>query len=603
METRPYRSHKVRACDLCRKHKTGCVVDIPGLGCRRCRSRDMSCLHAIRASTTAREGPAPPSSTGRSLPRLQSRRRAAVRDLASHGGLAEISNVRPTALSPHDGSSSLPVHVLGPSGAQDSQVIEEHLLSARASPIAQEHIGICSTDRKKPVGFTYQLFLKKVNMAFPIISSDYLFAPTTSTVDHGASDVLLCTAYASALMYWKHAPGLAGFPCPDHAMVQALAAGAVQEAFAAPQLSTVMASLVLLGQRPVDSATSNAMTLGQVVSLSHCLGLNRYPSTWSIPDAERSTRTALWWGLRVHDTWSALARGIPPLTQASQTDVPMLTMNVLDQVDAEECGDHEPLASECFMLLCRLTTTTQGLRCIAFDLRGAATSDSVTKGLRQRQVELDQWEELYAQWRTRCEARPGRPRVPGLSHLALCFLTTKMLVHRMMLHESVKSDETPSDAARRFHQLNCQKAAHDIVEFVSGLDEHDFADFWLPYTSSHLTVCATLLLRCALEAEECEVSQACMEDLERLQTSLRAAEKQHGWELGQACLSRCQALVPHLRHGAAGARRARSDKEVQDLFSNLVVDADQVDMGLFDVDLWLSTASMGDMLGDVALLS
>lgn len=43
---RPYRSHKVPACDLCRRRKLRCLIDIAGQACRYCRERDLSCEYS-----------------------------------------------------------------------------------------------------------------------------------------------------------------------------------------------------------------------------------------------------------------------------------------------------------------------------------------------------------------------------------------------------------------------------------------------------------------------------------------------------------------------------------------------------------------------------
>lgn len=42
-EARPYRSHKIPACDRCRKRKLRCDVDIPSQPCRLCRSHQTDC--------------------------------------------------------------------------------------------------------------------------------------------------------------------------------------------------------------------------------------------------------------------------------------------------------------------------------------------------------------------------------------------------------------------------------------------------------------------------------------------------------------------------------------------------------------------------------
>ena len=43
LPTRPYRSHKVPACDICRKRKIHCNVDIASQPCRYCRERGLEC--------------------------------------------------------------------------------------------------------------------------------------------------------------------------------------------------------------------------------------------------------------------------------------------------------------------------------------------------------------------------------------------------------------------------------------------------------------------------------------------------------------------------------------------------------------------------------
>ena len=43
-ESRPYRSHKLPACDFCRKRKVRCFLDRPDQACRLCRQREQSCV-------------------------------------------------------------------------------------------------------------------------------------------------------------------------------------------------------------------------------------------------------------------------------------------------------------------------------------------------------------------------------------------------------------------------------------------------------------------------------------------------------------------------------------------------------------------------------
>lgn len=49
-EGRPYRSHKIPACDRCRKRKLRCAVDVPGQPCNSCRISGALCFHASKGS-------------------------------------------------------------------------------------------------------------------------------------------------------------------------------------------------------------------------------------------------------------------------------------------------------------------------------------------------------------------------------------------------------------------------------------------------------------------------------------------------------------------------------------------------------------------------
>lgn len=42
--SRPYRSHRIPACDRCRRRKARCVVDRIGQSCRLCRTHSVSCV-------------------------------------------------------------------------------------------------------------------------------------------------------------------------------------------------------------------------------------------------------------------------------------------------------------------------------------------------------------------------------------------------------------------------------------------------------------------------------------------------------------------------------------------------------------------------------
>jgi hypothetical protein len=196
MDFRPYRSHKIRACDLCRKQKSRCIVDIPGQACQRCRSRGDNCLHVssnnhrssrpadrplISRSQVSRPSPLNPSSAGASESNVQSPQTqlfsrilpppASRTDQSlNQTSPGQVSIVTSSSLEENT-NSRRPVHILGPSGAFDSQFLEQHLVPDPKSHAGEELIGIYSNDKRKPVGFASLLQSQEKAILDPASSS------------------------------------------------------------------------------------------------------------------------------------------------------------------------------------------------------------------------------------------------------------------------------------------------------------------------------------------------------------------------------------------------------------------------------------------------
>jgi hypothetical protein len=193
VDFRPYRSHKIRACDLCRKQKSRCIVDIPGQACQRCRSRGDNCFHVSSSNhrssrpadrpliSRSQVSPLNPSSAGASESNVQSlqiqlssrilqppaSRTDRILNQTSPG---QVSIVTSSSLEENI-SSRRPLHILGPSGAFDSQFLEQHLVPDPKSHAGEELIGIYSNDKRKPVGFASLLQSQKKVILDPSSSS------------------------------------------------------------------------------------------------------------------------------------------------------------------------------------------------------------------------------------------------------------------------------------------------------------------------------------------------------------------------------------------------------------------------------------------------
>lgn len=176
---RPYRSHKVRACDLCRKRKSRCTVDIPGQSCLLCRVQGADCHYQEEAGadastiSNADTKPWPGAQPMEPVSGLK-RKRSPERSPISSGHIPQRSSTN--GPSPQGTSSSSgrrgsdtrrkayeddrhneSVLIVGPMVAEDAQVIEKHMPPERSS-LSEEPgnnpYNIFSSDPRKPVLYT-----------------------------------------------------------------------------------------------------------------------------------------------------------------------------------------------------------------------------------------------------------------------------------------------------------------------------------------------------------------------------------------------------------------------------------------------------------------
>jgi len=169
---RPYRSHKVRACDLCRKRKSRCTVDIPGQSCLLCRVQGADCHYqeeqsqeaSVLSTTETKPWPTGPppiepmsgQKRKRSPDGLPSSRQStngpSPQGTTSSSG-RRGSDARRKEEDPHNES----VLIVGPMVAEDAQVIEKHMPPERSSlseePSSNPY-NIYSSDPRKPVLYT-----------------------------------------------------------------------------------------------------------------------------------------------------------------------------------------------------------------------------------------------------------------------------------------------------------------------------------------------------------------------------------------------------------------------------------------------------------------
>lgn len=165
---RPYRSHKVRACDLCRKRKSRCTVDIPGQSCLLCRVQGADCHYQEEPnsdnSVLSTSGtkpwpggqPTEPAS-GQKRKRSMSTPRQSNNGPSPQGTTSSGRRASETRRKETDDPHNESVLIVGPMVAEDAQVIEKHMPPGRSSVSEEPNshpFNIYSSDPRKPVLYT-----------------------------------------------------------------------------------------------------------------------------------------------------------------------------------------------------------------------------------------------------------------------------------------------------------------------------------------------------------------------------------------------------------------------------------------------------------------
>ncbi|KAL2371790.1 C6 transcription factor [Blastomyces gilchristii SLH14081] len=590
---RPYRSHKIRACDLCRKRKSRCTVDLPGESCLLCRVQGADCHY--------REGPIKPVGTrfydpntgdsgtplsGSQTPqkRLRTHQSPGLSGVPTLADETPSPNRRSAPRSDSQADHSSPrafgepfgesVHIVGPVAAEDAQVIERFMPSesSKKRSDAKAPYNVYSNDPKKPILYTtvsrrrqglrttgipgesqkeileqilgpfkhdlVKIFLDRINSSF-LIFDETSFLESNRTDNGSLPPALMCQVYAQSLIYWDQSRVLAPHPKPDIRYAVNLAVAALHEEFSAPGLSTLSASLIDLTGRPIFSMTGNAINSGRTVALSHSLGLNRDPSCWKLSRAEKHQRIRLWWGVLIHDRWASHGHGVPPQINKNQYDVPLPTVQVL--IPQGSPSQQRIKSAECYIALCQLTETLGDLLPLIYGLQPKSQNET-SKTLRKLRTNLDSWEDSLPEWLKSSPADSPTP-VSGSSSLYLAWLTLKMLICRVELQEINNSDNPTNPEGRQYFQTECRRAAEDVVEFMISLKRSNFDEFWLPYSAYHLTSTATLLVRCALETSDSDIARSCLSKVDVLRDALYRARVEYDWDLADMCLDHCERIL------------------------------------------------------------
>jgi len=160
---RPYRSHKIRACDYCRRRKQRCMVEAMGKSCRLCEQQGISCRYTRGIGSPSSLASNKPSSLPRVAPSLRWPKAPSSRGIESC-----LTPTRNTPSSRNDRTeksedkeiatitSLQSTHIVGPVVSEDAHVLEQYM--SPASPEGRRPtrnpFNVYSADPNMPVLYT-----------------------------------------------------------------------------------------------------------------------------------------------------------------------------------------------------------------------------------------------------------------------------------------------------------------------------------------------------------------------------------------------------------------------------------------------------------------
>ncbi|KAL4915463.1 fungal-specific transcription factor domain-containing protein [Aspergillus aurantiobrunneus] len=585
---RPYRSHKVPACDFCRKRRSRCTQEVANQPCLLCRMHGATCSGASnRVPVTAKRrrlANSTPQENQEEQQRPPPLPTTGDNDYA--GNAHQYARGRPAAtagLTQND-ASNLSGHIVGPAMARDAQVLERCMSSIHNTTVSYARpnpYSVYSDDTRNPViymkvprqrnvapsgngtaGFRQfeamekvveplgselcSVYFDKIHPSFPILDEKTVL----EAYQHdGLPYALACEIYACSLLLWKTSSKITATsrPVPDIRYMWNLTVSAMNDDFLSPNFSTVLACILDLLGRPITSITYNAINVGRVVALSQSLGLNRNPATWGLEPRQKSLRIRTWWGILIHDQWASLSHGTPPHIHKSVWDVPLPDSDSLlvSMTPGEALSsDARVQGARSFVALCSLTVLLGQILPLVYVLETRPLENSF-RALRRYETTLNEWEEGLPSW-----LRPTSPtferKAAGALNLQLSFLAVKLCLSRITLLEMHRSNESIAEEDKMYYRSRCRRAARAVIDFTTNLAQNETDSFWLPYTAYHFTSAATLTLRSALEAENADTAKECVASAKNLIDFLRQMKKDTNWDLADICLGQCEAVVDKL---------------------------------------------------------
>lgn len=259
-------------------------------------------------------------------------------------------------------------------------------------------------------------YFSHVHPCLPIVDQD-TFLELWNKDQERISPTLICDIYAATMTYWTSSDRLNWRQRPDTAFAWNLAVAALEEDFATdPSMTTLHSVLIDIGGRPAIEMRHNLLNIGRATQLAHSFGLHRNPTNWQIPDAEKRLRINLWWAILIHDYWSSLTHGSPPIVHQDNFDVPLPSSELSEG------------SSATFVHLCTLTKVLGNILPLIYSLQ--PKSSDILDRIGNVDRSIDDIE--YKLSASLLERQSHSTSVNGESNLLLCLYTLRLVRNRVI---------------------------------------------------------------------------------------------------------------------------------------------------------------------------
>lgn len=153
------------------------------------------------------------------------------------------------------------------------------------------------------------LYFRIVHSSFPILYKDK-FLQQFDRQYKQISPALLACLYVFALNWWNLDTDIASILKPSQSQLENIAESSLSDEIKTPNIETVQAGLLLIQHQSFRDKYENPNysfpMQASILAVAQCIGLNRTPDHWDLPDWEKSLRKRLAWALYVQEKWLSL---------------------------------------------------------------------------------------------------------------------------------------------------------------------------------------------------------------------------------------------------------------------------------------------------------